>query len=229
MAEPDITDWPKRAQVADRLGVTVTSIARFQRDGDLNPLKDEAGAFRFDPAEIICLEAKRGGKKYVRDSLRKEEMQEWEGEAVKTIVGLINEPRKRIDEIQFDIIKDLRAENLKLRETIEKQWAEVEVARDNTAERTAALTMVHSEARIKELAMTRIIEKAGQFFLGGKGGATGVQLTPDQLQQLILAGEFLTPEQELTAKAIVTRNLEESKRKAPATKAETPAKEQAAE
>jgi len=208
--DPDISEWPKRSQVAELLGVTDTSVARFQRDGDLNPIKDENGAYRFNPVEVAVLQAARG-KKGVKGAQRLEDMQEWEGQAVKTIVNLINEPRKKIDEIQFDIIKDLRDENAKLRATIEAQWKEVETARDNTAERDAALTMVKSEARIKEHAMMRIIEKAGQFFLGGKGGTAGVQLTPDQLQQLILAGEFLTPEQENMAKAIVTRDLEVKK------------------
>src|SRR4029079_11705645 len=94
-------------------------------------------------------------------------------------------------------------------------------ARDNTAERNMAQTMVMSETRIKELALHRLIEKGGQLLMGFKGMSGGVQLTPDQCEQLLVAAKeapeeesFLTPEQETLAKAIVTRHKEEAAKKA---------------
>jgi len=216
-------DWPKRAQVAKMLEVTETSVIRFEKAGNLNPILDPDGCYRFEPSEVAVLGASRGKGNMRREAAvtRADELKEWETSTIKSIVGLIEKPREKIDSIQFDIIKDLREENRMLRTKIEGMWAEVEQARDNTAERNMAQGLVMSEARIKELALTRLIEKGGQLLMGFKGMAGGVQLTPEQLEQLLIAAKeapgeesFLTPEQETLAKAIVTRNKEESAKKA---------------
>jgi hypothetical protein len=225
-------DWPKRAQVAKMLEVTETSVVRFEKAGNLNPILDPDGCYRFEPAEVAVLAASRGKGNIRKEAAitRSEELREWETSTIKSIVGLIEKPREKIDEIQFEIIKDLRAENLILRTKIEAMWAEVETARDNTAERNMAQGIVMSETRIKELALHRLIEKGGQLLMGFKGMSGGVQLTPDQCEQLLIAAKespgeesFLTPEQETLAKAIVTRNKEEATKKAAKPKAEATA------
>jgi len=216
-------EWPKRAQVAKMLEVTETSVVRFEKAGNLNPILDPDGCYRFEPAEVAVLAASRGKGNLRREAAvtRADELKEWETSTIKSIVGLIEKPREKIDAIQFEIIKDLRAENATLRGKIEGMWAEVEQARDNTAERNMAQTMVMSETRIKELALHRLIEKGGQLLMGFKGMSGGVQLTPDQCEQLLVAAKeapeeesFLTPEQETLAKAIVTRHKEEAAKKA---------------
>ncbi len=224
-------EWPKRAQVAKMLEVTETSVVRYEKAGNLNPCKDPDGCYRFDPAEVSVLMATRGIGNKRREAMvtRTEELKEWETSTIKSIVGLIEKPREKIDEIQFEIIKDLRAENLSLRTKIEAMWAEVETARDNTAERNMAQGIVMSETRIKELALHRLIEKGGQLLMGFKGMSGGVQLTPDQCEQLLIVAKeapgeesFFTPEQETLAKAIVTRHKEETAKKNGAAKKEAP-------
>lgn len=44
--------WPKRAEVAELLGVSVSTVRRLERDGTLRAVVDAEGATRIDPGSI---------------------------------------------------------------------------------------------------------------------------------------------------------------------------------
>lgn len=200
----DVDTWPTKQQVADAIGKSLTAVTRLMDDGTLNPIKDAEGRNRFPPAEVAIVVQRVAGT--TKAIVRKEEFKEYELEVIRSIVGLVKDPREKIDTILFKMIDDLRIENARLLTIIQSQQSEVDAAKDHTAERTMAIGMVESDSRIKELALSKILEKAALLFGGGKL-ASGVTLTPDQLEELILAGgDFFTPEQMNMAKVIVTKN-----------------------
>ncbi len=51
-----------RSQVAHHLGVGVTAVHRLRVNGELHPQRDDAGVWRYDPADVIRAAAKRGVK-----------------------------------------------------------------------------------------------------------------------------------------------------------------------
>jgi hypothetical protein len=53
-------DGLKRAQVARQLGVGVTAVHHMRLRGELRPQRDASGAWRYDPADVIRVAAKRG-------------------------------------------------------------------------------------------------------------------------------------------------------------------------
>lgn len=49
-----------RSQVAHHLGVGVTAVHRLRVNGELHPQRDDAGVWRYDPADVIRAAAKHG-------------------------------------------------------------------------------------------------------------------------------------------------------------------------
>jgi hypothetical protein len=49
-----------RSQVAHQLGVSTTEVHRMRLRGDLQPKRDDRGVWRYNPAEVVRLAAKRG-------------------------------------------------------------------------------------------------------------------------------------------------------------------------
>jgi len=49
-----------RSQVAHQLGVGVTAVHRLRVNGELHPQRDDAGVWRYDPADVIRAAATRG-------------------------------------------------------------------------------------------------------------------------------------------------------------------------
>lgn len=49
-----------RSQVAHHLGVGLTAVHRLRVTGELHPQRDDAGVWRYDPADVIRAAAKRG-------------------------------------------------------------------------------------------------------------------------------------------------------------------------
>jgi hypothetical protein len=49
-----------RGQVAQQLRIGITTVHRMRVQGQLHPRRDGAGAWRYDPAEVVRLAAKRG-------------------------------------------------------------------------------------------------------------------------------------------------------------------------
>lgn len=195
----------RRPEAAKFLGVSLPKMTRLQDKNRLHPVTEEGINF-YDPDELAELkgELEREKIQLKTPEGRREAMAEYQLNVVKDVIGLVKEPREKIDAIQFDIIKDLRAENARLTALLAATAKEVEQAKDTTLERNMAMEIAKSESKIKETAAIRMVNTIGALI----GGQKGVQLNADQLEQLILAnadgGEpFLTPEQEKQAKAIV--------------------------
>lgn len=208
MEKPDIEGFLRRPEAAKILGASLAKMTRLQDKGRLNPVEKD-GVYFYDPQEVHELK-----RELERESIllktpegRKEAMAEYQLDTVRSVIGLVKEPREKIDAIQFQIISELRAENKILRDELKASREAVEAAKDQTAERAMAMSMAQSEGRIKETAALRMVETIGKLI----NGKQGVQLTPEQLEQLILANsdggeKFLTEEQEKQAKAIVSQS-----------------------
>jgi hypothetical protein len=54
----DVEEWLTRTQVAERLGISPSSVRRLEWD-QLHPEVDERGVHRFDPAEVAALRLPR--------------------------------------------------------------------------------------------------------------------------------------------------------------------------
>jgi hypothetical protein len=192
-------DWLTKAEVANRLGKSVTAVTRLQNAKKLSPQRDTDGNNRYDPAEVeklleeVPLDASSAD--------RREQFAQFELTTVKSIISLVSAPREKIDALQFQIIEDLRAENKELYARLKSQTEEIEASRDNSAERTMAVNLSNSESKIKEMAFHKFLETVQRLLTGGK--ATGIQFTPKQLEELILTDEFLTEEQKAQAKASI--------------------------
>jgi len=191
--------WYTKDAVAAQLGKSLAAVTRLQKAGRLSPRIGSDGKNRYNPREVA--EVMSDPSAPGRASTRGEEFAEYQLDTVRALIGLVKDPRERIDEIQFRIIERLEKENNMLRDRLEANRVVVEAAQDNNADRQAALNIMNSETRVKELAGMRMIETLSRLISGGK--SNGVQLSPEQLEQLIMVGDFLTPEQANAAKAAV--------------------------
>jgi hypothetical protein len=216
--ETEITDrWPTKAEVAEQIGKSLAAVTRLQKAGRLTPRVDESGNNRYDPKEVAKVLADplmRGG------ATRGEEFAEYQLDTVRALIGLVKDPRERIDDLQFRIIERQDKQIQTLLEQLEKQRSEVDAARDNTADRTAALNIMNSETRVKELAGMRMVETLSRLMSGGNN--SGVQLTPEQLQELVLVEDFLTVEQVKAAKAAIVASNAKKNGGTPPTKDSLP-------
>lgn len=205
--DPDITGWYRMPEAAKKIGCSLSAITRMSDKGILTPHVVDAVNW-YDPGEVDAVAAERQAN---RDKLstpegRREVLAEFQVTVVKDIIGLLKDPREKIDSILFDMISGLRVRVKELEAELDSSRKAVEEAKDQSLERSLAIKTVESEGRIKELAMSRMVETVGKLINGF--GKTGVQFTPDQLQELLLANKdgdepFLTAEQVKAAQAIV--------------------------
>jgi hypothetical protein len=204
--EIDTSNWMRREEVAKKLGVSLPALTRLQAKEKLNPIVVEGVNF-YDPEEVgeVFIEKQRE-RETLEKGPSKGSVEAYVYESIRAMVGLVKEPREKIDVIQFDIIKDLRAELKEARAELKTARTDIEAARDQTLERGLAIKQVESDGRIKEMAATRIVATLGKLI----NGPEGVALTPPQLKQLLDANAdpetgatFLSPEQEKQARGIV--------------------------
>jgi len=160
------------------------------------------GTNRYDPEEIAeCKGLKDDSPTGIAlAKSRADQYKEIELDTIKSLVDLIKTPREKIDTLLFDIIKRLETENAELRAEAKAGRMVVALAEDTKSERETAAKILQDESAVKRQAGERIIATLAAMFGGGKAG---VQLSPGQLQELILAGGFLTKEQEDQAKRII--------------------------
>lgn len=200
----DITpEWPTKAQLAKKLGKSITSIVRLTKQGRLNAVVDEKGINRYHPAQVNELLADPTVYTKASDD-RREEYAELQLATLQGIIGLVKEPREKIDAIQFRMIEEREKRIKELEAKVEAMWEQVEKARDNNVERQMAIDLAKADTNIKQIAAARMFETIGRLISGNKG----VQFTPEQLEQLILANmdgeeKFLTAEQMKEAQRIV--------------------------
>jgi len=203
----DTTGWLRRDEVKSRIGKSLSAIQRLQGAGKLNPLEVE-GVYFYDPEEVASVQAEiEKERELLERGPSKGSVDAYMYDTMKSIVNLVKDPREKIDAIQFQIIGQLTKRIEELEAKLDASRVAVEAAKDSTLERNMALEMAKSESRIKEVAAGRMVETIGKLI----NGAPGVALTPEQLEQLVLAnsdGEerFLTPEQEKKAKEIVAQH-----------------------
>jgi hypothetical protein len=206
--EREITErWQTKGEVSAALGKSLAAVTRLQKSGRLNPKVDDNGNNRYDPKEVaeVLADPNAGG----RANTRGEEFAEYQLDTVRALIGLVKDPRERIDDIQFKIIDRLMKENEDLHKRLEANRIIVDEAKDNTADRQAALGMMQSETRVKELAGMRMVETLSRLMSGGK--QSGVQLSVEQLEELVLVDNFLNDEQLKAAKAAIVAQKSKAK------------------
>lgn len=206
--------WPTREELCETLGRHKSTVIRFESDGRLDGRAlDESGAMRYDPQEVAALEDDRSRvkPKLTRDQ-RREEFQDYELSTIKQLVDLVKVPRDKIDEMMFRLLGHLEKRNAELEALVSSLRGEIDKARDDNTERDIARQIAGSETKIKEMAANRLMSTLQAIMSGGK--SNGLELSPQQLQELLMAGQFFTPEQEKQAKVTVLAWLAAEKKKA---------------
>lgn len=209
MAERSIGDnWLTKQQVAERLGRSIAAVTRLQAKDLLHPLRDVDGTNRYDPDEVDQVISNID----VTRSLRKEEYADYELSVVKDVVDLVRVPREKIDDLLFRIIERQEKQIEGMLVQRDKDRAMVDAAKDNAAEREMATDLIKSETRVKEFAVNKFIQTVSSILTNGK--SNGVQLSPEQLEALLLEEGFLSAEQQNAAKKAVIMYKENLKKEA---------------
>jgi hypothetical protein len=188
--QEEILTWPTRAETAKELGVSLSKMSRLEREGRLHHVDGENEKdYRYDPDEIAdYLENPKGRKSEESFSVER------------ALVELIKQPREKIDVIQFDIIKGLRAELAEVRAELRAGRLEVEAALDQTSERQTAMKIMSDESAVKRMAGERLVGTLGAILGGAK---TGIAFSEEQLKELVLVEGFMTDEQRKEAQRLI--------------------------
>lgn len=215
--------WLRRQDAAKKLGCSLSRISRMVKADTLNPIEDDEGIQWFNPDEIESVrtdpDAHRGSKR------RAEDFAEFELSVIKDLVDLVKVPREKTDEYMFKVLDRYEKQNERLMAQNDKMSAEVKQARESNAEHDMAVQTIKSETELKSHAIKRVIDGVTRFLTGGS--TSGVTLNPDQLEELIVAGGFLNPEQENAAKSAIMihkQNLAAKAKKEASTNGDSTAK-----
>lgn len=211
MSEPEHFDkvtWYRRDKVVELLDCSPAKITRLQDKKKLHAVVVE-GINYYDPAEVhsVASELQKEKDQLLTPQGRREVTEAYMLETTRAIVALIRDPREKIDDIQFKIIERMSARIEELEKKLDAARQAVEEAKDSTLERNLAIKQVESEGRIKELALGRMVETVGKLITGM--GKPGVALTPEQLEELLIANKeepFLTDDQAKQAAQIVAQH-----------------------
>lgn len=204
-ATPD--KWPTRGQAAQQLGLSLATIKRLEKEGELEATKGADGIHRFDPAILEAFRVERGGKpapetETMIATIDNASSQAKEaGKHTERLIGLVVDPAESLLSMYKEecaalraYVKELSAENLTmnrelrdiLKEAHERELA-TKVASAKIERANAALGMV-KEAWPLLMAQ-----------LSGKGGSELLKvvhsLHPDQVKLLFASG-LLTAEQQ---------------------------------
>jgi hypothetical protein len=195
-AQLDITDdWPTKKQIADRAGKSIQWVLRQTKAGKLHPRVDEHGENRYPPDEVATI--------FNEKRNRAAEFAEFELDTVRSVIDLVREPRERIDQLFFKLLDRQQIQIEKLEDKLESNRLVVEEAKDNTADREVAKTVVETEAKVKAIAAQRFIETISKLLTRGSENNGGVKFTTEQLEELMLTEDFLTAEQKEAAKKAI--------------------------
>lgn len=207
-------EWLRREAVVAEIkeaggSASLAMLTRLAEKGKLHPRCIE-GVNYYDPQEVALVveEKVREATSLKSPEGQREATSAYLLDTSRAMLALIRDPRERIDDIQFKIIDTQQKRIEELEKKLDTQRVATELALDSTLERNLAIEQVKTEGRIKEVAAGRMVETISKL-MGGMGKA-GVALSPEQLEELLLAnadgGEpFLTKEQETQAKAIVAQ------------------------
>lgn len=199
--------WLTKDQVAKRLECSLPKITRYTKGGRLNPVVVD-GRNRYNPDEINVILADPNRNRVTLEE-KHEELAVYQLDTVRALVDLVRAPREAIDAYQERIIDRLMARCEELEKKLDAQRDATEAAKDQTHERQAVHAMIATDASIKKLAAEKMFNTIAQLINGSN--ASGVALTPDQLQELVLAnddgeGKFLTDEQVHRAKQVIAQH-----------------------
>lgn len=212
----DTINWLRREQVADLLDCSLPKLTRLQEKKKLKPRIVE-GINYYDPVEVerVREELQKEKDQLLTPEGRRQVTESYMLETTRAIIALVRDPRERIDDIQFKIIERQAARIEELEKKLDLAREAVEAAKDSTLERNLAVKQVESEGRIKELAMGRMVETVGKLITGM--GKPGVNFTPEQLEELLIANKeepFLTEDQVKQASQIVAQHKAKTNGKA---------------
>ena len=193
-------NWYGRNDVAKELGKSVASVTNLTNKGKLRA-KRINGVMFYDPESVS--EVKTDPEVQLGTNGETSELMAM----ARAVLELVKGPRKDIDELQFRMLASYATENEKLRAENEKLRAEINQARDTNVERDMAVMMAQSDSEVKKIAGIRMVETISKL-VTGIGKKNGVELTPEQLEALVVMSEdgeeaFLSPEQAAMARAII--------------------------
>lgn len=195
--------WFSIGQACERLGRSPATVQRLAAAGHLDSFLDTSsngpGKRYFDPDGIMKVLATREEEQ--NDKADAGGFAKYELGVVKSLIEMIRVPREKIDELQFGIIErqEKQIEKLLARQEADREL--VETAKNDGADRETAMTMITAETEVKKLAGMRMIETVNRLMQGkGNGGLT---LTPEQAHELMLVGDFLTPDQAAAAQRMI--------------------------
>lgn len=196
--------WITCAQMCERVGRSPGTVNRLAVDGHLDSYLDTsshgAGKRYFDPdgaTKILATRQEEADDKADTGGFAKYELG-----VVKSLIEMIRAPREKIDELQFSIIERQEKQIEKLLARQESDRELVESAKNDEADRETAMGMITAETEVKKLAGMRMIETVTRLLQGKSGN--GLTLTPEQAHELLIAGEFLTPDQAAAAQRMIT-------------------------
>lgn len=195
-------NWLSKKDCTEELGKSFAAITRLTKQGKLKH-RIINGLNYYDPETVESVksdpEVKLGTNGEQSELLA----------LSRTALDLLKDPRYKIDDLQFRMLEYQAAQIEKLSAENEKLRAEINQARDTNVERDMAVMMAKTDAEVKKLAGSRMVETISKLVMGW--GGNGIKLTPDQLEQLVALqadgdDPFLTPQQTDQAKAIVAEH-----------------------
>jgi len=206
-AKEELTDefikenWLSKAECKDELGKSFAAVTRLSKQGKLTH-RIINGLNYYDPASVEAVkvdpEVKLGTNGENAELIALSRM----------ALDLLKGPRTDIDALQFKMLEYQAEMIMKLSAENEKLRSEINQARDTNVERDMAVMMAKTDAEVKKLAGSRMVETISKLAMGW--GGNGIKLTPDQLEALIALADsedpFLTPQQTDQAKAIVSEH-----------------------
>lgn len=200
--------------------ISLAGLTRLAEKKKLNPRVIE-GVNYYDPTEVAILveEKAREATALKTPEGQKDATQAYLLDTARAMLALVRDPREKIDDIQFKIIERQQVRIEELEKKLDAQREATEKALDHNTERQMAYESLKTEGRIKEMAAGRFVETLKKLVEGWNGNKSGVQFTPEQLEELLLASKdgdqpFLTKEQTADAEKIVAAHKAKTNGKA---------------
>lgn len=192
----DSTTYPTRSEVANRTGVSVSTIRKWERTGRLHAFVDAEGTHRFHPDEVDAICEAVGDEDLVGE--RSDAYAQMELRVVNRLLGLMTTPRERIDKLMLGMLERLDKRN----ETLENKLVEVLEAREKYYDRSAERDIAKTKAEAEEHRFTMLFEQLGQHlegFMNRKGTPFLYSLDLDKLEELRALGASYWGEAQLKA------------------------------
>lgn len=220
---PDLGKWLTRLEACKTLGVSVRTLQRMQDRGDVGPIQDERGAWRYDPDELDSIkeiEREVTIQDVLASSVKLAEQAQNYAEAFGKLV--LPNAGKLIDSLMAEL-EDVReragARIAQLEQRLEEAFEAREKAINQAFERELAKLELEQQMKLKEQALTLLQEVVVPKIvnqIGATGHATKVVrgLEPEVLAVIKLnvkpevwdsLQKLMTPEQEFALQAALQK------------------------